>query len=60
MAVLYTRKGATKKTLSVYFLVFQRTISNDDVGVARKGHRVVFHEIRRGAGFKPGHFVEEK
>ena len=39
------------------FSCSRRTISNDDVGVA-KG--TVFQEIRPWAGFKTGDFVKEK
>ena len=39
----------------IYFLICQR-LSNDDVGVARG---TVSQEIRPGAGFKTGDFVEE-
>ena len=42
-----------------YFLMFLacKGLSNDDVGVARS---IIFQEIRPGAGFKTGDFVEER
>ena len=42
----------------IYFLVCKGLLllSNDDVGVARG---TAFQEIRPGAGFKTGDFVEE-
>ena len=40
------------------FYDLQRTISNDDVGVATRG--IVFQEIRPRAGFKTGDFIKEK
>ena len=53
MAALNTKKDAMEKiTVKIFF-----KISNDDVGVARG---TVCQEIRPGAGFKTGDFVEEK
>ena len=45
-----------KSTSSHSFLVCNG-LSNNEVGVARG---TVYQEIRPGAGFKTGHFVEEK
>ena len=44
-----------KKNILKHVLVCEGR-SNDDVGVARG---IVFQEIRPGAGFKTGDFVEE-
>ena len=52
--LLDTRKGAIKKW-SPCVLLFCKGPSNDDVGVARG---TVFQEVRPGAGFKSGDFVE--
>ena len=41
----------------MYFFLACKGLSIDDVGVA-KG--IVFQEIRPGAGFKAGDFVQEK
>ena len=41
----------------LHILLFCNGLSNDDVGVARGA---VFQEVRLGAGFKTGDFVEEK
>ena len=54
--LLDTRKDAIKNRIFTYFLVCKGR-SNDDVGGARGTE---FQEIRPGAGFKTGDFVEEK
>ena len=56
MAARHTRKDTIEKKLSIYFLVC-KGLTIDDVRVARG---TVFQEIRPGAGFETGHFVEEK
>ena len=61
MAARHERKDAIKIYPRAYFLVCERLVvvlSNDHVGVARGG--IVFKEIRPGAGFKTGDFVQEK
>ena len=45
-----------KKKVSVYFLVCKH-LTIEDLGVSRD---TVFQEIRPGAGFETGDFVEEK
>ena len=45
-----------EKRVSIYCLVC-KSLSIDDVGVTRD---TVYQEIRSGAGFKTGDFVEEK
>ena len=45
-----------EKRVSIYFLVC-KSLSIDDVGVTRDA---VHQDIRSGAGFKTGDFVEEK
>ena len=44
-----------KKNILIYLVC--KGLLNDDVGVARG---TMFQEIRPGAGFKTGDFVEEK
>ena len=47
-------EGCYEKSILKHFHVC-KGLSSDDVGVARV---TVFQEIRRGAGFKTGDFVE--
>ena len=51
------QKGYDEKTSSCILLFAKNGLSNDDVGVSRA---TVLQEIRPGAGFKTGDFVEEK
>ena len=52
------KEGCYLRNAAVHFLVCKerKGLSNDDVGVARG---TVFQEVRPGAGFKTGGFVEE-
>ena len=57
--VLDTRKVALKDSF-ICFLVWNKGISNDSVGVARGTTVVKDQEIRPGAGFKTADLVKEK
>ena len=50
------KEGSIENKVSAYFLVC-KGLSIDDVGVSRD---TVSQEIRPGAGFETGDFVEEK
>ena len=54
--LLDTRKDTVERKISTCFLVC-KGLSIDDVGVSRD---TVFQEIRPGAGFETGDFVEDK
>ena len=55
--LLDMRKDGMNKISSLVFLLAKKGLSNDDVSVARG---TVFEEIRPGAAFETGDFVEEK
>ena len=54
--LLDTRNDTIESRVSIYYLVC-KGLSINDVGVSRD---TVFKEIRPGAGFKTGDFVQEK
>ena len=57
MAARHKEGYTIEKKVSIYFLVCKGQ-SIDGVGEGVEGH--VFQEIRPGAGFETGDFVEEK
>ena len=51
------KEGRYLRKASPYIFLFAKDYtSNDDVGAAKD---TAFHEVRPGAGFKTGDFVEE-